>query len=281
MQGMTLCAVFRMPLLSMLRRMMLEELHQGRGNAAPQEDAEAVYFCCCERRMCSLLLWLPKLCLQVFFCSSFLLGWKTLHVRRLLSIDDSGLMRDMRVEDVLKEKRSEIAAKWLRAILDTYPPEASRFLKREKDQFANPVGHTIHSAIEAILDHLLNDADVEEVLESLDAIIRIKAVQDFSPAGAVDFLFRLKHLVREEVKDQIRENRISVENLLEFESKMDALALHGFNLYMKCREKICDIRVSQVQNRAFQLLKRANLIVEFPDPESDPETDLGDVENSK
>jgi hypothetical protein len=183
----------------------------------------------------------------------------------------------MKLQDILAEKRSEIAAKWVQAMVDTYPPEASRFLKREKDQFANPVGHTIRSAIEAILDHLLNDAAVEEVLQSLDAIIRIKAVQDFSPAGAVDFLFRLKQLVRDEVKDQIRENRISVESLLEFESKIDNLALHGFNLYMKCREKIYDIRVSQVQNRAFQLLKRANLIVEFPDPE----TDLGDVENSK
>lgn len=187
----------------------------------------------------------------------------------------------MKLQDVLTEKRSEIAAKWLQAMLDSYPAEASRFLKREKDQFANPVGHTIHSAVEAILDHLLGDADIEAILQSLDAVIRIKAVQDFSPAGAVDFLFQLKQVVREEAWDQIRENRISVESLLEFESRIDNLVLHGFNLYMKCREKIYDIRVSQVQNRAFQLLKRANLIVEFPDDFPDPETDLGDVENSK
>jgi hypothetical protein len=183
----------------------------------------------------------------------------------------------MKMQDLLKQRQTQIAAKWLQSVFETYPPETSQFLKREKDRFANPVGQTISRGLEAIYDHLLRETDIQEALQPLDSVVRIKAVQDFSPGEAVDFLFRLKAIVRDEAEALIRENRMPVRELLEFESKIDRLALQAFNVFVKCREKIYDIKVSELQNRTYRLLKRANLVVEFPDDEFDG----GEVENTK
>ncbi|RJP23222.1 MAG: hypothetical protein C4520_06620 [Candidatus Abyssobacteria bacterium SURF_5] len=183
----------------------------------------------------------------------------------------------MDLRTLLTEKRSEIVAKWARLVFETYAPETSRFLKGEKDRFANPVGDALTRGVEAVYDYLLSGTDSEQVLRHLDDIIRIKAVQDFTPAEALDFLFRLKAVVREEADPFLRENALSVRELLEFETRLDNLALQGFTLFMKCREKIYDLKASQVKDRTFRLLKRANLVVEIPDPEEGP----GDVENIK
>jgi hypothetical protein len=183
----------------------------------------------------------------------------------------------MKLTALLADKRTEILAKWQRLIFETYAPETSRFLKREKDQFANPVGNTITRGIGVIYDHLAGETSVQEVLQPLDDIVRIKAVQDFSPGEALDFLFGLKRVVREYAETEIRENRISLKELLEFESRVDELVLHAFNNFMKCREKIYELKANQIQSRTYQLLKRANLLAEFPDPE----TGTGEKEKAK
>jgi hypothetical protein len=64
--------------------------------------------------------------------------------------------------------------------------------------------------------------------------------------------------------------------LLLFESKIDDLALLSFDIYMKCREKIYELKSNEVRNMTFRLLQRANLICEIQDQEQDsgPETVL-------
>ena len=183
----------------------------------------------------------------------------------------------MSMRAFLAENRAQLVSKWVRLVFEAYSSEASRFFNREKDQFANPVGHTLSQGIEILYDHLVQETDFDGVRQSLDDIVRIKAVQDFSPSEAVDFLFRLKRLVREEIQEHPGENGISIEEVLEFESRIDALVLEAFNSFMKCREKIYDLKTNQIQNRVYRLLKRANLVVEIPDPE----VDSGDVENAK
>ena len=96
--------------------------------------------------------------------------------------------------------------------------------------------------------------DLEKVCSHLDQVIRIRAVQDFSPAQAVGFIFLLKKAVREQLEKDIREKRLSEEISL-FESKIDELALLSFDIYMKCREKIYEIRVNEVKNRTCRLME--------------------------
>jgi len=177
----------------------------------------------------------------------------------------------MKLNDLLGQKRSTILAKWFRLVSDAYPAETSQFLKREKDRFANPVGHAISSALEALYDELVRGMDREKVSVALDGIIRIKAVQDFQPSQAVSFLFQLKSLVRNEIQTELRENQISSEELLAFDSNIDALALLSFDIFVKCREKIYELKANRIKNSTFRLLERANLISEIPDQETDPQ----------
>jgi len=107
----------------------------------------------------------------------------------------------------------------------------------------------------------------------LDNIIRIKAIQDFTPSQAISFIFDLKKIVREEFKSDNSgfEDRIS-EELSKLDSRIDNLALEAFDIYMKCREKIYDLRAKEFQDKTFRLLQMANLIY---NPELRSEEDHG------
>lgn len=167
----------------------------------------------------------------------------------------------MVLEYFLSQKRASILEKWFRLILESYPADSSRFFKQEKDRFINPVGYTIFQEIEALYEGLLRGMNSDKLSTSLDNIIRIRAVQNFSPSQATSFVFLLKKAIREELEKEIRENQLFGE-LLEFESRIDELALHAFDIYMKCRDKVYEIRVSEVEaerDRLLKLWERTNL----------------------
>ena len=175
------------------------------------------------------------------------------------------------LEHLLSQKRAAILKRWLGLILGTYPADSSRFFKREKDRFVNPVGYTISLEIEALYDELLQGMNRDKLSASLDNIIRIRSVQDFSPSQAIAFVFLLKKAIREELASEIRENQL-FEELLRFESRIDQLALLAFDIYMKCREKVYEIRVNEVKaerERVFKLLERTSPRYGKPETEND------------
>lgn len=170
----------------------------------------------------------------------------------------------MVLEHLLSQKRAAILGRWFQLILETYPADTSRFLKKEKDRFINPVGYTISQEIEALYDELLQEMNSDKLAACLDNIIRIRAVQDFSPSQTVAFIFLLKKAIREELTSEIKENRV-FEELLEFEARIDKLVLLAFDIYMKCREKVFEIRLNETKaerERVLKLLERTNLTME-------------------
>jgi hypothetical protein len=170
----------------------------------------------------------------------------------------------MSLKNLLLQKRSPIVKKWCDVILCTYPEQSRTFLKKQKDRFANPVGRTIFEGIESIYDELLQEADADKISLFLDNIVRVRAVQDFSPSQAVGFVFGLKKVIREELKSEILKEGIS-EEWTAFESRIDGLALLCFDIYTACRQKISDIRVDEVRRRSSKLLKMAGLLYEVPE----------------
>jgi len=175
----------------------------------------------------------------------------------------------MKLNKFLLQKKPLILNRWLDLIVETYPVDTTRFLKKQKDQFANPVGTTIAREIENLYQELLQGIDPDRAFPILDRIIRIRAVQDFSPSHAVAFIFLLKRVIREELKNEIRENRLSDE-LLTIESSIDDLALLAFDIYMKCREKIYEIRANESKRHVSRLLQRAGLVCEVPEWKTSP-----------
>src|SRR5512139_629000 len=143
--------------------------------------------------------------------------------------------KPMKLEDHLNQKASHIRKRWVELIIETYPADSQRFFREQKDRFANPVGTTLSREVESLYHELLHGMDPEKVNSSLDEIVRIRAVQDFSPAGAMTFIFLLKKVLREELHQEIKESTAAYEELLAFESRVDEMALRGFDLYMNCR----------------------------------------------
>jgi len=168
----------------------------------------------------------------------------------------------MELDSLLLEKRSTILERWLDLILESYPSETSRFLKGEKDRFDNPVAYEFREGVKGIYEALLHGMERERISSVLDRIISIRAIQDFSPSGAIAFIFLLKTAIRKGLEREVRENGIS-EELIELESRIDGLALLSFDVYMKRREKLYEIRVNEVKNRVSGLMRRAGLTSEL------------------
>jgi hypothetical protein len=174
----------------------------------------------------------------------------------------------MRLNNLLAQRKTAIIKNWFALAVETYPPDTASFLKKQKDPFANPVGRTISIGLEALFNELLKEMDYEIITSFLDPIIRIRAIQNFSPAQAVSFIFLLKKAIRENIKKEVSEEQLFSELLL-FESKIDQLAMIAFNLYMKCKEKIYDLKANEMRNSTYKAFKRAGLVREMPVDEPD------------
>ncbi len=173
----------------------------------------------------------------------------------------------MRLEDLLKQKKAHLISKWFEALINTYPPDTSRFFKRQKDTFANPVGQTSLKGLETLLDVLLKNGDRDMVISCLDPVIRIRAVQTmFSPSQVVGFIFSLKKIIRTELKKELGDIAI-LKQLHEFELKIDQTGLIAFDIFMACREKIYDIKANEERNKIYKAFARAGLIAEIPEKE--------------
>ena len=171
------------------------------------------------------------------------------------------IQRDMNLKEHLTEKKTGILKKWFDVVVDTYPDETSAVLKKHKAQFTNPVGYTLAEGLEHLFDALLQGLLPDTVSRFLDSIVRLRAIQDFAPSDAVSFIFRLKKEIRNELGTEILAQQGIAEELTAFDSAIDDLALYAFDLYMKCREKIYDLKANEARRMTFRLLQQARLIV--------------------
>jgi hypothetical protein len=186
---------------------------------------------------------------------------------------------NMKLERFLFEKRADIVDRWSNLTLETYPLDAQRFLKKQKDPFANPVGTTLRKQIEKLFAIILGEIDAQELAPTLDGIVRIRAVQDFHPSQAVVFVFLLKRVVREELEKGAQKEHL-IGEVHDFEAKLDEVALLAFDIYVQRKEKLYEIRAMEAKSQVSRLLKRAGLICDIPTWSSRPKEDKNTESNS-
>ena len=73
---------------------------------------------------------------------------------------------------------------------------------------------------------------------ALDAVLRIRAVQDVSPSQAVGFVIQLRSVLREAP---------ATFDLPLLESRIDQLSLAAFDKYMQCREQAFAARLHEAE----------------------------------
>jgi hypothetical protein len=148
--------------------------------------------------------------------------------------------------------RTEIGKRWFDVIVDRYPAETARFLRDQGDPFANPVGAALREELTPILNEVLDGGEFASVESCLDRIVRVRALQDMSPADAVSFVLTLKEVFPEVVGSASPTDR------QEFDTRVDRLLLTAFNVYSRCREQLYDIRVKEIRNRSLKVMERLN-----------------------
>jgi hypothetical protein len=172
----------------------------------------------------------------------------------------------MGLAELLTEKKSAILKRWFEQAVETYPPDTSKFIKSQKDPFANPVGHTTQKSLKGLLDCLTDEpaADLDPRLTAsiLDPMIRIRSIQDFTASRAVSIIFDLKKIVRKMLVKEIKNESRFANDLLIFESKVDKAALIAFDCFVACREKIYELKANEMRNRNIRAFERAGLIGE-------------------
>ena len=130
-----------------------------------------------------------------------------------------------------------IVERWVERTLKSYPAEMLSFLGGEQDPFSNPVGHTLRENLATLVHELLGTMDKDRIASALDGLVRMRAVQNFSPAEALHFVFDLRSVIGE-VSGAVSEP---------LQGRIDELALMAFDQYMACRERIFELRVNELR----------------------------------
>ena len=161
-------------------------------------------------------------------------------------------------EKKLKDQKNKIVKKWFNMTAESYPPDTAEFLKGQSDPFANPVGQTTSRRLSDLFDALMEGSDRDKIASILDPVIKIRALQAFAPSQAIFFVQGLKRIVRDLFSDS--EKSAVLAELLNFESVIDSAGFIAFDIFMENREKMYDLKATEVRNRTFVAFERAGLV---------------------
>ncbi len=156
----------------------------------------------------------------------------------------------MKLADALKENKKKILSIWIDRTLDSYT--SSGFFKTAKDKFANPVGANVADGLTKLFNLLVAGVDKEEYAKPLDQIIRIRAIQEFTPAQAIAPILELKWVIRQVFSGK-KDGRQSLDELDLFDCEIDRAALEAFDIYMACREKLFQTRIQELKSGSYIL----------------------------
>jgi hypothetical protein len=159
------------------------------------------------------------------------------------------------LKELLEQNKDSIIERWLEETYATYAKDTSSFLNRENNRFANPVGHALRTGTRAIFENLLEGMDPVIICGHLNDIIKIRAIQDFSPSRAVSFVFLLKRAVRGGIGNYATDPRL-MPGLMEIDRRIDQIALFAFDIYTKSREQMHELRINEVKRSVSALMDR-------------------------
>jgi hypothetical protein len=173
----------------------------------------------------------------------------------------------MKLDKLLSQHKTALVKRWFDEVVRTYPVDTANFLKQQKDPFANPVGRTTLKGLEALFNVLITGMDRDAINSFLDPIIRIRAIQDFTPSRATSFILFLKQIIRETLGKEFQDPQV-VTAFMDFETRIDDLCLMAFDIYVQCREKLYQIQANEMRNTTFRAFQRAGLVKDVPDDDS-------------
>ncbi|MDR1184824.1 MAG: RsbRD N-terminal domain-containing protein [Coriobacteriales bacterium] len=149
------------------------------------------------------------------------------------------------IYSVLDEKRTHILSAWQSVVASRYgsnAPVGQAAVKR----FSYPIEHVLNKGMSELLDWLIDGNESTDVQPYLEDICKLRAVQDYSPANALSFIFDLKDVTWTTLKasDSLS---TQVMELRDVEHRIDSLMLMAFDEYSKHRARIAQIRIDEMR----------------------------------
>ncbi len=175
------------------------------------------------------------------------------------------------LSDRLRKKSEAIAERWLAVTLVAYPADSAAAFRRERDRFANPVGHALRVGTRAAVEALLEGRPSDEICSHLSDIVKMRAVQELRPSQAIGFVFSLKEAVREELgsenlipktsevskTSEVCPGPASLPELTDLDRRIDQVALAAFDVYMRYRAQVYELRINEVKRSVATIAQRA------------------------
>lgn len=161
----------------------------------------------------------------------------------------------MSLRELLIEKRPALCARWIDAVLGEYGEVTAARWRKEKDRFANPIGHALSDGLPELLDAVVEGATGERAMTALEDIVRIRSVQDLAPSKAVGFVYLLRGAIRQELGDALAHGAHAAE-LAELDARVEQLALVAFDTYVGLREHAYQLRQEELRRSVASILRR-------------------------
>ena len=160
----------------------------------------------------------------------------------------------MRLAELLTRHRDRLLARLVELYWEGDPGDAA-FARKAADPFRNPVGATVTGALRDLYDGLAAGREPAELAGPIDRLVRLRAVQGFTPSAAVSFPLLVRRAVREGLSPgEVTE---AGEALAGFESTERDLLLAVVDRYVACREQLYAGRLKSEVARVGAVLRRA------------------------
>ena len=163
----------------------------------------------------------------------------------------------MSIGDLLREKTDTIVDRWGEVVLSAYPSDAAVLFQQQQDPFANPIGKSVRDGTRGLFQAILNGMDPEDLRSHLDEIIRVRAVQEISPADALSFVFALRSIIRKVIPELETDPRL-LREVAELDEKIDRVALAAFDVYTEAREEVSQLRIKEVKRQVSWVFEKMN-----------------------
>jgi hypothetical protein len=162
----------------------------------------------------------------------------------------------MTLREILVERAEALCERWVAAILAEYGAGTAIRWGRERDPFANPVGHALRAAVPRLYQAATGaGAPGEGAASALEDILRIRSVQEMAPSSAVRFVYRLRDVIRAELAEELAAGDHH-QGLAELDARLEQLALLAFDVYVRQRETIFRLRQEELKRSVASLLRR-------------------------
>lgn len=162
----------------------------------------------------------------------------------------------MSLADLLSERQGAVSRRWLDAVLAGYGELTASRWRREQDPFRNPIGHTLATGLPLLVAAVAKDgALADDAVQALEAIVRIRSVQELGPSEAVGFTWLLRDAIRAELAAELA-GGAHAEELAAIDRRIERLGFRAFDVYVGLREQVFRLRQEELKRSVASILRR-------------------------